>query len=224
VTQRRNQNSILVLATLGVYLGLVLAGATPQVLAQAAMTKQFSVKDENGQGNDLDKDPETSPPEGARESLVVFSADEFAEAYVRFIINEIVADGQPEITQRIGELDFDVGGIGRAGTFSSELESALGRARNGNARKSTGWKVRRSYGAPTVLSPIELRYELEASERAAITRSFKSCRGDSLTSKFSAAQCAILSNSGVKGHTRHLIIVTRLPRSSIDPLIALGRK
>jgi hypothetical protein len=41
LNNRKNQNSILVLATLGVYLGLVLVGATPQMLAQAAMSKQF---------------------------------------------------------------------------------------------------------------------------------------------------------------------------------------
>ena len=34
MTNRKTQNSILVLATLGVYLGLVLAGATPQIIAQ----------------------------------------------------------------------------------------------------------------------------------------------------------------------------------------------
>lgn len=41
-----NQNSIIVLATLGVYFGLILCGATPQVLASAAMARQFDVKDE----------------------------------------------------------------------------------------------------------------------------------------------------------------------------------
>ncbi len=54
----KNQNSILVLATLGVYLGLVLAGATPTVWAQAATAKQFSIKDEAGTKDDLDKTPE----------------------------------------------------------------------------------------------------------------------------------------------------------------------
>ncbi|MEP6850780.1 MAG: hypothetical protein ABI999_18120 [Acidobacteriota bacterium] len=34
MTDRKNQNSILILATIGVYFGLVLVGATPQVLAQ----------------------------------------------------------------------------------------------------------------------------------------------------------------------------------------------
>lgn len=58
MNNRKNQNSILVLATLGVYLGLVLAGATPQVLAQAATAKQFSVKDEIEFKDDLDKKPD----------------------------------------------------------------------------------------------------------------------------------------------------------------------
>ena len=35
MNNRKNHNSVLILATLGVYLGLVLVGATPQVLAQA---------------------------------------------------------------------------------------------------------------------------------------------------------------------------------------------
>ena len=53
-----NKNSILVLATLGVYFGLVLVGATPQVLAQAAMTREFSVKDEIEVKDDLDTKPD----------------------------------------------------------------------------------------------------------------------------------------------------------------------
>lgn len=40
------------------YLGLVLAGATPQVLAQAAMSRQFDVKDEVEVKDDLDKKPD----------------------------------------------------------------------------------------------------------------------------------------------------------------------
>jgi len=57
LTNRKSQNSILFLTTLGVYLGLVLVGATPQVLAQAATAKQFSVKDEIEVKDDLDKKP-----------------------------------------------------------------------------------------------------------------------------------------------------------------------
>ena len=48
---------------LGVYLGLALAGAAPQVLAHAALARTFDIKDEIGQKDDLDKDPndERSP-------------------------------------------------------------------------------------------------------------------------------------------------------------------
>lgn len=55
---KRSQNSVLILATLGVYLGLVLAGAAPQVLANAALSKQFNVRDEIEFKDDLDNKPD----------------------------------------------------------------------------------------------------------------------------------------------------------------------
>ncbi|MEJ7624646.1 MAG: hypothetical protein WKF34_11700 [Pyrinomonadaceae bacterium] len=60
---QKTQNSLLVLAALGVYFGLVIAGATPQVLAQAAMAKQFDAKDEISKSDDLEKktDDKRSP-------------------------------------------------------------------------------------------------------------------------------------------------------------------
>ncbi len=58
MTKPKNQNSALFLATLGVYLGLVLVGATPQVLANAAMTRQFNIKDEVEFNDNLDKKPD----------------------------------------------------------------------------------------------------------------------------------------------------------------------
>ena len=58
MSSHKTQNSILVLATLGVYFGLVLVGATPQVLASAAMTRQFDVKDEIEVKDDLDNKPD----------------------------------------------------------------------------------------------------------------------------------------------------------------------
>ena len=73
MSKQKNQNSILVLATLGVYLGLVLAGATPQVMANAAMTRQFNVKDEIEIKDDLDTKPddERSPVTASTAFLTV---------------------------------------------------------------------------------------------------------------------------------------------------------
>src|SRR4051812_6725774 len=59
--KRKGQNSILFLTTLGVYLGLVLVGGTPQVLANAATTRHFDIKDEIEFQDKLDKDPDLKP-------------------------------------------------------------------------------------------------------------------------------------------------------------------
>jgi hypothetical protein len=60
VEKRKGQNSILFLTTLGVYLGLVLVGATPQVMAhqRAAMTRNFDIRDEIEFKDDLDNKPD----------------------------------------------------------------------------------------------------------------------------------------------------------------------
>lgn len=59
MTNRKNQNSILFLATLGVYLGLFIAGgAAPQVFAHSATTRGFEISDEIEVKDDLDKNPD----------------------------------------------------------------------------------------------------------------------------------------------------------------------
>ena len=58
MNNRNKNNSIIFLTTLSVYLGLVLVGgATPSVLAQAATTRNFNVQDEIEVKDDLDKKP-----------------------------------------------------------------------------------------------------------------------------------------------------------------------
>ncbi|HJS50302.1 MAG TPA: hypothetical protein VJ781_00260 [Pyrinomonadaceae bacterium] len=59
MTNRKNQNSILFLTTLGVYLGLlVVGGAAPQVFAHSATTRNFAIADEIEVKDDLDKKPD----------------------------------------------------------------------------------------------------------------------------------------------------------------------
>ena len=58
MTKGKNYNSIVFLTTLSVYLGLVLVGATPQVLAQAALTRNFDIQVEAEIKDDLDKKPD----------------------------------------------------------------------------------------------------------------------------------------------------------------------
>lgn len=59
MANRKNHNSVIFLATLGVYFGLVLVGgATPQVYSQAATTQNFEIKDEFKAKDGLDKNPD----------------------------------------------------------------------------------------------------------------------------------------------------------------------
>ncbi|MGE3465584.1 MAG: hypothetical protein AB7J13_01515 [Pyrinomonadaceae bacterium] len=58
MTNTRSKNSIIALATLGVYIGLLMAGGTPVLGHQAAMTRNFDVKDELELKEKLDKKPD----------------------------------------------------------------------------------------------------------------------------------------------------------------------
>ena len=60
MSNRKNYNSIVFLTTLSVYLGLVLAGgaAVPHALAQAALTRDFDIRNEIEFKDDLDKKPD----------------------------------------------------------------------------------------------------------------------------------------------------------------------
>ena len=59
MSNKRTQNSILFLTTLGVYLGLlVVGGAAPQVFAHSATTRGFEIADEIEIKDDLDNKPD----------------------------------------------------------------------------------------------------------------------------------------------------------------------
>jgi hypothetical protein len=60
LSTHRTQTSLITLATIGVYIGLLMAGATPCVLGQtpSATTRPFSVKDDLERKEKLDKKPD----------------------------------------------------------------------------------------------------------------------------------------------------------------------
>ena len=110
MSNKKPQNSILVLATLGVYLGLVLAGATPQVLASAAMTRQFDVKDEIEFKDDLDTKPDDE------RSPVATSVQIYLEDVEYFLEN------LGSLTDK-GKNDFDVAAVEPRFSFDLDRNS-----------------------------------------------------------------------------------------------------
>jgi hypothetical protein len=74
MAKKKAQNSILLLTTLGVYLGLLVAGgAAPQVLAHSATTRNFEITDEIEIKDDIDRDPDERIT--ARLSLATYFQD-----------------------------------------------------------------------------------------------------------------------------------------------------
>lgn len=72
---KKSQNSLLILTTLGVYLGLLMVGgAAPQVFAHSATTRNFEISDEIEVKDDLDKKPDDERST-ARESLETYLQD-----------------------------------------------------------------------------------------------------------------------------------------------------
>ena len=81
MTNRKNQNSILFLTTLGVYLGLlVVGGSAPQVFAHSATTRNFAISDEIEVKDDLDKKPDDE------RSPVHMSLGNYFEDVEKFIV------------------------------------------------------------------------------------------------------------------------------------------
>jgi hypothetical protein len=80
LVNNRKNNSILFLTTLGVYLGLVLAGgAAPSVFAHGALTRNFELQDEIEAKDDLDKNPDG---EAAALSLSIKTYIEDVESFL----------------------------------------------------------------------------------------------------------------------------------------------
>lgn len=74
MNNRKGQNSLLFLTTLGVYLGLVLVGATP-VLGHAATTRNFEISEEIEIKDDLDRKPDDKKRSPLEMSIGNYYAD-----------------------------------------------------------------------------------------------------------------------------------------------------
>lgn len=81
MSKTKSYNQIIFLTTLSVYLGLVLVGASPQVLAQAALTSKFEIKDQIELKDDLDKKPDDEI------KTIAEGFDSYLENLEDFIVN-----------------------------------------------------------------------------------------------------------------------------------------
>lgn len=96
---KKNQNSILFLTTLGVYIGLLVAGSAPGVVAQqsGAMTRNFELSEEVEVKNDLDLDPESGSEIAELEELLLSSS---FEPLVRVYLSQFAVASVEPTTNR----------------------------------------------------------------------------------------------------------------------------
>ncbi len=245
MTTRKHQNSILVLATLGVYLGLVLVGATPQVLAQAAMTRQFNVKDEIEVKDDLDKKPDDCEKLDAklREKQQRFPVDENAlfaySTALTALTNSVThlralpfslrgyAFGEIGLPTGVSFLDGDAKPILVSGKARRKLDSdILALARLFPAASIDGrerFQFALSLDENVLVSTVKvLRQDNVEAHEAFIAY-------DSLADLWrcipkSTADALVSKNTQISWENNQVIVVTRLPRAGLDSLLAANAK
>jgi hypothetical protein len=246
LSKRKNQNSVLVLATLGVYLGLVLVGATPQVLAQAAMTKQFNVKDEVEVKENLDKNPNGQSAEDAFENYL-FHAEEFFERLGELGSSNRSAEnfGTIEMARTVlipciaGDrtgIGLNDGKIVASNAVWKPLHQLADRLSDGY---NLGDCIRMDFkGKPSNLTnthfrihggdaglAIELHIQKSSAGNAqALVEELQTALREYDSSAASQIRIQLLKYSGFRADNGHVMIYTVLPRSALDTLLATDAK
>ncbi len=230
--QRKTNNSILVLATLGVFLGLVLIGAAPQVLAQAAMTREFNVKDEIEHKDDLDTKPDI---EKAFEQLAGTVKDVYSSAEeVTRDHDDLLNDGnyafsyyisiRPNGTARYldpGNNKTDL--VTNANRYFVPLrrlyDSLLARSDDWHSRLLVQFVLGRDDATftVTIVSPDD-------GSAAAAASAYQKALERKLSSETNLVRSTILRSTEVTAKDDKVLIVTHFPRAGLDPLLAADAK
>ena len=191
-------------AALGVYLGLLMAGAAPGVLAQqAAMTRQFDLKDEIEFTENLDKDPNDFPPiKRASKPLVSRSFDDFATAFTDYI--------RQDLEERLNwskRLSAECPGACRISyltyfpTIAPQLKTIFGTSEH-------RWTFENSNTSE--LFALDVNFHPSVAE----VQRFQAAFEKKLTAPDALAK--ILARNTIVGLKRgHLSVVTRLPRANL---------
>ena len=224
MNNRKGQNSFLILTTLGAYLGLVFVGATPQVMAQAAMTRQFDVKDEIEFKDDLDKKPDDE------KSLQDYASA--VQSLYRHSSRLILIDSDL-LLENAYNLECSIR-LQDNGTLTTSCRGKKGLLWGGSFyeihRISSVFPPiaegeRQQLGVNLVISPTEFNLK---SSLSPILDSHAQCLAEALNSKLSQLRLqmksdprVVLYESTLASHANNQVfIVTRLPRAGLDSLLA----
>ncbi len=223
MTSGKNYNSIVFLTTLSVYLGLVLVGGTPPVLAHAAMTRQFDIQNEIEVKDDLDKKPDD---------------EDFPTLFVQFL-NDIKESG------KIGKIALPIQTNFRfeANFFYGEMDRGAGFGVDSSADKYLAAIV---YSFEQKLEPKaykladyprflakDIKFNLQATDaNLSLKITFGKYQAEQfaefLNKKFAVSAISVkkvllkqvYENTKATSENNEVFIVIRLPRGSLDAFLA----
>jgi hypothetical protein len=217
VNKQKPQNSILVLATLGVYLGLVLVGATPQAVAQrAAMARSFDISDEIEAKDDLDKKPDDEVygcSDGVSQEHAQAIVDLYAHALSRYVDTVSPAkDLDATVGGQLPTLDAQLnnGSDSIFMTVCGDLQTKLVELTLSQRGLDAGIEV-------LPLVPPFDRSKFFDSVAGAIDSRRSGSPGDPRTDQ-------IIRHTSLSMYSDRLFISTCLPRADLDSLLASNAK
>ena len=230
MTKGNGYNRIVFLTTLSVYLGLALVGGTAPVLAYSALTRSFDVQNEIELKDNLDKKPDNEEAENSPK-------DDFPQLFVKLLneIKENIEVGRislplPNDLNRSGELTLSIipgSGWGTGACPNSTFDELIVNAihedflpkASASADYIQGYKNAK---VSVVVTDKDFTLKVDFSKiEAAQFAEF-------LNHEFSSSEISfenkllkkVYENTKAKSENSRVFIVTRLPRASIDSLLA----
>ena len=186
------------------YLGLVLVGATPAALSQAAMTRQFDIKSEIEYKDDLDNKPDEPFKESEEkvDELDLLDFRQYAGTVTSFVKGYYQTEVKNSTTVCIVNLEQP------DGFFSTLREDLIFSFADFKAEKDS------------FFFKIGVAPKLADEDIFLISSAFKaSLNSESRKSQFRPEKL-IYDNTKVITENNQVFIVTRLPRAAIDEFLA----
>ncbi len=244
MSKSKNHNSLIFITTLGVYLGLVLVGgAAPQVFAHSALTRNFEISEEIEVKDDLDKNPD------GQTSTLSDSIKTYLEDVQVFLIEleNLRREGKFDIARdtfevaQTNQLPCQTGN--KIGTYTPDFFASKNDALR-PVLDSFGRRLADGYSLGDCLpSPkfngaeahqSQFKFKLTDSELSVEVAVRKQSQhvADALikdlavsTNRFNptaknVVRQRIYENTTFRAENDQIYVITRLPRASLDPLLA----
>lgn len=240
-------NSILILATLGVYFGLVLVGATP-VLGHAATTRYFEISDEIEVKDDLDRKPDDQKRSPLDMSIGNYYAD---VEYLLSNLERLSQTGKFDLTADTFELAQSAAlpcvAENKVGSYTAEtlltsnkalqplLESTTKRITDGfgfadcvASDRFAGQEATHSHFLLKLTSEgltLEVAgVKASPAEAAAFMRELTAAWEQFKARLNEPIKRSISDGTSISAKNDKILVVTRLPRAALASLIAKGAK